>query len=140
MVVLRSKDSARFYLYATLFLLSGWLWLLWSLSGYQHNGFTVCFIKNTTGIPCPACGSTTSLVQIIKGNWWIALYTNPLGYIIATGLVAGPLWLVADLLTGKSTMHHALYRFDRAFRRRPLLLLVVLLPLLFNWIWNIMKM
>lgn len=140
MLVLRSKNTARFYLYSGLFILSGWLWLLWSVYGHQHNGFSVCFIKNTTGIPCPACGSTSSVLQILEGNWQAALYANPLGYLMAIGLVLAPLWLIADLAKGRSSMQQAAYRFDRAFRRRPLLLLLILLPVLFNWIWNIMKM
>lgn len=140
MVVLRSKSTAKFYLYVSLFLLSGWAWLLWSVFNHSHHGITVCVIKNTTGIPCPACGSTSSLVQIMDGNWWTALYINPLGYLMAIGLIASPLWLITDLATGRSSMFHAANRFDSAFRRRPLLLLVVLLPLLLNWIWNIMKM
>lgn len=135
-----SKDSRRFYLYTSLFILSGWLWLIWSAYGHWQNGFSVCFIRNTTGIPCPACGSTGSVLLIMEGNWGDALYANPLGYLLVIGLVLAPLWLIADLASGRSSLHNMMHRFDNTFRRKPILLLLILLPVLLNWIWNIMKM
>lgn len=140
MLTLKLKRTNLFYLYSGLFLLAGWVWLLWSVYSRGYSEITVCFIKNTAGIPCPGCGSTTSVLHLAKGRWMDALQANPLGYIIAAGLVLLPLWWLADVLRGGNSMHRAMMTFDDKVRKRPLLLALILLPLLLNWIWNIMKM
>ena len=70
----------------------------------------------------------------------MALLTNPLGYVVAIGLLLLPLWILADLLTEKTTLYHAVSAFDNKVRQRPLLLIPILLPVIINWIWNLMKM
>ncbi len=55
-----------------------------------------CVFKALTGIPCPTCGSTRSLVLLSHGHIVPALFMNPL--IGACGL-AGILLFFIDLIT-----------------------------------------
>ena len=52
----------------------------------RTNGITegpvVCPIRLTTGIPCPACGTTRSIAAITEGNFDEALRFNPLGFAV----------------------------------------------------------
>ena len=52
----------------------------------RTNGITegpiVCPIRLTTGIPCPACGTTRSIAAITEGNFDDALRFNPLGFAV----------------------------------------------------------
>lgn len=135
-----SKKSLRFYLASVLLAFAGWLWLLWSVYRAEGGNITLCFFRNITGKPCPACGSTAALMQILQADYIGALYTNPLGYIAGIGLILLPLWITKDLITRRPTLQNAVAAFDAAVKERPWLLLLILIPLILNWIWNFMKM
>jgi hypothetical protein len=46
-----------------------------------------CLVKQTFGIPCPACGITRSVVLSLHGRLGDALAVNPAGALFALGLV-----------------------------------------------------
>lgn len=52
-------------------LLAG-MWIYWNLPR------PVCFLKKTTGVPCPTCGMTRSIQNILSGNLGEAAAWNPL--------------------------------------------------------------
>ncbi len=52
---------------------------------------TFCLLRGATGIPCPFCGGTTSLVALGRGDVIGALRASPL---LVTALAG---WLVAPL-------------------------------------------
>lgn len=134
------NKTKRFYLYAGLFVISGWLWLLWSLSGSGGYDVSLCIFKNITQYPCPACGSTTALQLLVQGHWAAAFAVNPLGYVAGAGLLVLPVWIIFDVVSGNASLHKAALLLDNKVRQRPWLLILLLLPVILNWIWNIMKM
>jgi len=48
-----------------------------------------CPFKALTGLPCPTCGSTRSIVHLAHGNFTAALAMNPLICILFTAAVIG---------------------------------------------------
>ena len=56
-----------------------------SITSTFTSGFTdgpiLCLFRNLTGLPCPFCGSTRAVGNIVHGNFIEALYLNPLGYV-----------------------------------------------------------
>jgi hypothetical protein len=134
------RRTNTFYIYTSLFVIAGWLWLLWSLGSSGAESGTVCLFKNITGYPCPACGSTTSLRMIAKGDMIGAVWMNPLGYVIGAGLLFLPTWIAIDLITGTNTMYRSMQTFDRKVKQQPWILLLILLPVALNWVWNFVKM
>jgi hypothetical protein len=52
---------------------------------------TLCMFRNTTGLPCPACGSTRAALAVAGGRPLDAVALNPLVTIAA---VLGAAWLV----------------------------------------------
>jgi len=50
-----------------------------------------CPLRTFTGIPCPLCGMTTSVTDVVHGHLGGALAANPGGI----ALVLGAVWLVA---------------------------------------------
>ncbi len=130
-------------LYLTLFLvlISGYLWLgTVFLTNYSHSGDIsgFCIIKYLTGIPCPACGSTRSVMALIGGDFSEAFFLNPSGFIIALIALALPVWMLWDY----STKNQSLYRFycqaENVIRRPPVAATLIVLVIA-NWIWNIIK-
>ncbi|MFN4249138.1 MAG: DUF2752 domain-containing protein [Flavipsychrobacter sp.] len=131
----------RFYLLTTSLLIGGWIWLLYNLyNSHITDGHTLCFIKNVTGYPCPACGTTNSVEAILSGSYQRALSVNPLGYIALLALVLLPVIIGIDLMSGKRMVYSMYTNFDKTMKQRPILLFIIFLLLLINWIWNLYKM
>ena len=129
----------RLYLILTLGLIAGYSWLAYNLS-QQHalNSKPVCFFKRTTGIPCPSCGNTRSVLAITSGDFYNAVLINPLGYVITAILIIFPFWILYDVILRKETLYRGYLQFEKALSKKTVAILLILLILL-NWIWNIQK-
>ena len=120
--------------------IAGYIWLFLnykrSVSDSIEPGF--CLFKRITGIPCPSCGSTRSVLSILNGDLDAALFWNPFGLIIMSILILAPLWILYDIVFHKDSLLQIYNRSEIFLRRKwiaiPLILLVIL-----NWIWNIYK-
>lgn len=53
----------------------------WS-QGFE-SGPALCPLRFVTGVPCPFCGTTRSVGNLIQGDFQAALAFNPLGYLLA---------------------------------------------------------
>ncbi|MEV7179090.1 DUF2752 domain-containing protein [Kitasatospora sp. NPDC093679] len=56
-----------------------------------HDPGVLCLLRRFTGIPCPACGSTTVFIEAGHGNWAAALAANPVTVVAALALLLAPL-------------------------------------------------
>jgi hypothetical protein len=56
-----------------------------------HDPGVLCPLRRFTGIPCPACGSTTVFIEAGHGHWAAALTANPVTVIAVLGLLTAPL-------------------------------------------------
>lgn len=137
---LKTAKAKNFYFIAGLFTATGWLWFLWTLYTGAGNSPGICFFRNITGHPCPACGSTRSLQMIAGGDLAEAFFVNPLGYLVGLGMLLLPSWIVFDLITKRYSAYSAFIAFDRKMKDRPVILILILIPLILNWIWSLIKM
>lgn len=97
---------------------------------YWQLPLPFCLLRALTGIPCPACGCTRSLLAWSHWDVSAAFRFNPL---FAGGCVMVIAWGalgLLDLLTRKSWAQRA----ERLTQRRPVRLAVVGLAAL-NWIY-----
>ncbi len=117
----------------------GATWLIYNYNSYRLNdGFTVCIIKNVTGIPCPSCGSTRAVEALFHGNLIESILWNPFGLLLTSFLVILPVWILIDLIKKRDSLY-TFYSLVESYLRQkkytiPLISLVVA-----NWIWNIYK-
>jgi len=61
------------------------------------NGPALCPFKLMTGLPCPGCGMTRSVVTLLHGDLGASLFYHPLGVVVvalavAVALVDGWCW------------------------------------------------
>lgn len=133
---MRSKPYL-FYLVMLTGCLTGYAWLSHAVT-YPQSEVTVCLIKNTTGLPCPSCGTTRSVAALAQGDWLLALQLNPLGMIVAIIMVTAPIWIGFDMRTGKTSLHSFILRAERFLQQKWVAAPVILLILL-NWIWSFSK-
>ena len=99
---------------------------------------TVCLIKNFSGIPCPSCGSSRSVLAILQGNFGEAFLWNPIGYFIAAILLISPVWITFDLISSGDSFLRAYCRVEKFFRNKWITVPAIML-LAANWMWTITK-
>ncbi len=58
---------------------------------------SACFLRHHTGVPCPTCGMTRSVILTLHGRLDQALRINP----------AGPLWVLAALTISAGLLYLA---------------------------------
>lgn len=114
----------------------GWLAISWLHAG--NGGWTACLFKRVFHLPCPACGSTRSLLCLMQGDVQGAFMLNPNGFLLALLLVLIPLWMLFDLVSGRSTYYAFFRKAEAALADKRLFVSLVILVIL-NWIWNICK-
>lgn len=130
----------RLYLLISLACLVGYVWVGIQIKYdlMHHSDASICFIKNVTDIPCPSCGSTRSVISLLKGDFWKAIQYNPLGYLIVAIMLFTPVWIVIDLAKNSDSFLNAYYRFEKSLRK-PMISIPLVLIMIINWIWNITK-
>jgi len=119
---------------------AGYIWLILT----YHRTFSlalepgVCLFKRVTGVPCPSCGSTRSVLSFLRGDFAGAILLNPFGVIILIILLVFPVWIIYDVLSRKSTLYH-FYNRSELFLRRKWIAIPAILLVILNWVWNIAK-
>ncbi len=98
------------------------------------EGHTVCFFKNVTGIPCPACGSTRATVQLMHGHVSASFFINPFGILTNLMIIGSVGWMVRDVVRKKETFFPFLKKDWSGFIK-----IIVIVVVVANWIWNIEK-
>jgi hypothetical protein len=69
--------------------LFGSLWLLQRIGFDFGVVFGPCGMKQRTGLPCPTCGMTTSVLAFARGDLLTSFYVQPAGAFLCTLLVVG---------------------------------------------------
>lgn len=95
-------------------------------------GLPPCNFLSTTGVPCPACGMTTSFSWFAKGNLPASLYVQPMGAILAT-LAAASVWAGFYIAISGRPAHRLLGLVPSRYTLLPLLFLGVA-----AWGWKIL--
>jgi Protein of unknown function (DUF2752) len=133
----------RTKLYTTVMLacMGGLLWVAiqypQSIANPSHDQ-SVCMIKQVTHLPCPSCGTTRSVYELMNGHFISAIQVNPFGLFLVPLMLLSPLWICFDLLTGRDTFMRWYQRIEALVRQKRVAILLVTLVLA-NWIWNIVK-
>jgi hypothetical protein len=137
---LKQVFSIKFYRFTAVACITGWGWLAYQLLATAHGaGFTVCWVKRLTGLPCPGCGISRSIVSVLGGDFNAAAQYNILGYPALLTLCVLPLWILADAMTNKTSLYHIYKKTESKMQSYPIILIVMLLVILANWSWNIWK-
>lgn len=116
--------------------IAGYAWIFFNWQ--TKTALTVCPMKSITGIPCPSCGSTRSVLAIFKGAFQEALWLNPIGFLVAFVLIISPIWMAFDTFSQRNTLEQA-YEIAEKTLRKPTVFIPLILLLLANWIWNLQK-
>lgn len=129
-------------LYSTLLIacLAGYIWLYFNITKNlaESKSVEVCLIKHTTNLPCPSCGSTRSIISLTNGDFVGAFNLNPFGYLIALIMLISPIWIIADFTMRSNTLFN-FYQKVETYLKRPKYAVPLILLIVINWVWNILK-
>lgn len=120
--------------------LAGYAWLFYViyLNSKINPGFGVCMFKNITGVPCPSCGTTRSLILLANGHFKEAILMNPLGIAVAVIMVGVPILMIFDIVFQRQVLFDGYQKAEKIIRTKWVATLLILL-IVTNWIWNIYK-
>jgi hypothetical protein len=133
------RSPKKLYVLILVLSLAGYSWLFWNWridSGKKE--VPVCLFRLATGIPCPSCGTTHSVVSILHGQFFRALKENPLGYPIAAVLLICPLWVAADMVFRRLSFLR-FYRSAEGFLRRKWVAIPAVCVVVGIWIVNLLS-
>ena len=133
-------ELRKFYYFTVSFLLVGLSWVGWNLFSFKQSKpvFGICILKRTTGLACPSCGTTRSILHLLHGDFSSAVLLNPLGILAFIGMMVIPFCILYDYYYSKRTLWNAYAQCIHFFQNKKFSFVVVLLVLL-NWFWNIQK-
>lgn len=134
-------NRKRLYIFFAALSLAGYAWIGWNAVGQSgHESVpTFCLFKEVTGLPCPSCGTTRSLIALIHGHLQKALFINPLGLLMALALLIIPAWIVSDTLTRNDSFFRNYNLIERIFATKKWVAVFAVAVILLNWFWNIKK-
>jgi hypothetical protein len=99
---------------------------------------TTCLIKSITGVPCPSCGTTRSILELLGGHLISSLQWNPMGIIVLAIMVISPVWILVDLFFQKESFLRQYNRIENQLKSKWIAIPAIALVLV-NWVWNICK-
>ena len=97
-----------------------------------HRGLRMpaCAFLERTGLPCPACGMTTSFAWFARGNVVASLYVQPMGTVLAV-IAAATVWAGSYIAATGRPAHKLLNVVPDAWYLVPLLSMCVA-----GWAWK----
>jgi hypothetical protein len=133
-------NRSKLYLFLSIACIAGYAWIAYLLSKASSLSEQprVCLFKHFTGIPCPSCGSTRSILCLAHGDFLGAMMWNPFGFILSIILITFPLWILFDIILKKESLLK-FYRNAEKILKNKLVAVPAILLVLINWIWNIYK-
>lgn len=92
----------------------------------------LCVLREVTGIPCPACGSTRALSALLTGRIGSALAFNPLVTLLAVGSASAASGSTVRRLAGRGAL-----ALEVSPREETVLRVVAVTAVAANWAYLI---
>jgi hypothetical protein len=120
---------------------AGYSWLTWNCTELASHAPApgMCLFKAVTHLPCPSCGTTRAIALLLHGSFARSLLLNPFGAIISIALILIPIWLLADLLMKRESLHRWYSGAERALKQNAWISIPLIVLVIANWFWNISK-
>jgi hypothetical protein len=131
----------RFKLLILLICAIAWGWIIYNFktaNTFKQANINVCLFKLVTKYPCPACGTSRSVIHFFHGNLAESFLLNPLGIICALLLLGLPFIIAIDYFFSKNFFNQFQLGTEALLRKKTIAIILIGLIIL-NWIWNIFK-
>jgi len=108
------------------------------LKAIKKSTITPCIFKNLTSFPCPSCGATRGLLEILAGNFLSGLLINPISWIYVVGMLVLPVWILLAFLNNSDSLFRFYLKFEY-FVKQKLIACSAVILVVANWMWNFYK-
>jgi hypothetical protein len=133
-------SNRKLYWILSLLTVGSYVWIGYQLTHtHEQTAETLCIFKNVTGIPCPSCGTTRSIISLMQGDLMKGVYLNPIGLLGLITLLIMPIWLVWDAVSHKTSLIDFYKKSESVIKKHKVIYLPLIGLVLLNWIWNITK-
>ncbi|MFZ1083227.1 MAG: DUF2752 domain-containing protein [Candidatus Kryptoniota bacterium] len=134
-------SKKKLYIFFFSLSLIGYVWVACNVFEHStHDSLpTFCLFKEVTGIPCPSCGTTRSLIALISGNIKESLLINPFGPMMALALIIIPPWIAVDTLRRSGSFYRCYGWIERLLATNKWISIPAIMVVALNWVWNIVK-
>lgn len=102
------------------------------VGSHQALGLKPCQFLQSTGLPCPSCGMTTSFAHFARGNFVASAYVQPMATALAA-IAAATVWAALYVAFTGRPVYRLLRLLPGRYYLLPLLALAVL-----AWGWKIL--
>src|SRR5687768_14943470 len=111
---------SRLYSITVIACLTGYAWLAYNQYVHTYSGHTdnVCLMKNLTGLPCPSCGASRSVISILDGQFMEAVHLNPIGYLLLPIMLISPFWILLDVITSADSFLRVYQKAEHLIRNK----------------------
>ena len=117
--------------------IAGFIYLWWVRT--STTSLLVCPINSITGYPCPSCGTTRTILQILSFDLIQSSLFNPLAYIVLMGMMVLPVWTVLDLIRKKTSLYSVVSSGEQLLQNQPVLRWALLGIMAIIWMWLILQ-
>jgi hypothetical protein len=101
------------------------------IGSHRKLGLEPCQFERNTGLPCIACGMTTSFAHFVRGQVLASVYVQPMGMALAV-LAAVAFWTALYIAVTGRPVHRVLRYLPLKAYLIPFFTLAIL-----AWMWKI---
>jgi hypothetical protein len=105
------------------------------MATHQQIGLLPCTFVEKTGVPCPACGMTTSFALLVRGDLINSLGANWVGTMLAAFCLAFIPWAVIGVVRGRTPFVRSLEKASIVVITGLLVLMLLRWGIVLAWLW-----
>jgi hypothetical protein len=126
----------RIYLTFGIVSITAFLWIAWNLI-FPYEQLPACPFHTVTGIGCPSCGVTRSVLSISAFDFSAAWHYNPLGFPAMLLMLSVPPLIAFDLVKKENYFYRYYCSMESFLKRRKWFSAILVSVLLINWYFQI---
>lgn len=106
-----------------------------SMATHQQLGLPPCSFADKTGMPCPACGMSTSFALLVRGDLPNSLRANWVGTMLAALCLAFIPWAAHGIVRGRTVLIRSLEKALVVVITGLLALMLLRWGIVLGWMW-----
>jgi hypothetical protein len=117
---------------------TGMIWLTLNLA-MRSQVPSVCLTKNMTGLPCPTCGVTDSMVLLLSGDVRGSFGANAAGPFMLLLIITAGIGILRYIVIDRRSIPEVITVMESYVLRKRTVLHLLGIALFFNWLFMLYR-